>query len=82
MNKRRVSVTWILCRLRGARSADQEGWVAQERRQSLGTTSKSSEVSRARRGVPPDCVWLLYDIIRTDPERMVDVERSMRDAPR
>ena len=34
-----------------------------------------------RRGVPPDCDWLLYDIIRTDPERMVDVERSMRDAP-
>ena len=32
-------------------------------------------------GVPPDCVWLLYGIIRTDPERMVDVERSMRDAP-
>jgi hypothetical protein len=31
--------------------------------------------------VPPDCDWLLFDIIRTDPERMVDVERSMRDAP-
>jgi hypothetical protein len=30
--------------------------------------------------VPPDCVWLLYDIIRTHPERTVDVERSMRDA--
>jgi hypothetical protein len=34
-----------------------------------------------RRGVPPDCAWLLHDIIWTDSERMVDVERSMRDAP-
>jgi hypothetical protein len=31
--------------------------------------------------VPPHCTWLLHDIIRVDPERMVDVERSMRDAP-
>jgi hypothetical protein len=31
--------------------------------------------------VRPDCVWILHDIIRADPERMVDVERSMRDAP-
>jgi hypothetical protein len=30
--------------------------------------------------VPRDCAWLLHDIIQTDPERMVDVERSMRDA--
>jgi hypothetical protein len=32
-----------------------------------------------QRGVPPDRAWLLHDIIRADPERMVDVERSMRD---
>jgi hypothetical protein len=31
--------------------------------------------------VPPDRGWLLRDIIRADPERMVDVERPMRDAP-
>jgi hypothetical protein len=31
--------------------------------------------------VPPDCVWLLHDIILTDPEHMMDIERSMRDAP-
>jgi hypothetical protein len=34
-----------------------------------------------QRGVPPDCAWLLHDIILADHERMVDVERSMRDAP-
>ena len=37
--------------------------------------------TRPGAGWPPDCVWLLYDIIRTDPERMMDVEPSMRDAP-
>jgi hypothetical protein len=31
--------------------------------------------------VPPHRAWLLRDIIRVDPEHMVDVERSMRDAP-
>jgi hypothetical protein len=31
--------------------------------------------------VPPDRPAFLHDIIRADPERMVDVERSMRDAP-
>jgi len=29
----------------------------------------------------PDRVLLLHDIILADPERMMDVERSMRDTP-
>jgi hypothetical protein len=31
--------------------------------------------------VPPDCARLFHDIIPADAERMVDVERSMPDAP-
>ena len=47
-----------------------------------GTTSRPSKASRAQARAAADCVWLLYDIMRTDPERAVDVECSMRDAPR
>jgi hypothetical protein len=46
-----------------------------------GTTSRPSKASRAQARAAADCAWLLHDLIRADPERMVDVERSMRERP-
>ena len=52
----------------GALTADREGWVARARLPSLGDNLAAvGGLTRPGGGVPPDCVWLLYDIIRTDP---------------
>jgi hypothetical protein len=46
-----------------------------------GRSREAEDVEQLGAGSRAEGVWLLYDIIRTDPERMMDVERSMRDAP-
>ena len=51
----RHSMAWIVCRLPGAQSADQEGWVAQARKPSLDATAGRTARACGHGPGPPRC---------------------------
>jgi hypothetical protein len=52
LRRTRPPAAWTVCRLRAAQSADQEGWVAQAQKPSLGATA--GWTARARHAPPGD----------------------------